>query len=202
MVIFVAAAKAGENADRLLERRFVHDDLLQAAGEHVAIGSFYDDPVRASPENKHGYMGYRGSGFQHLVNVRRHQSGPWTADYAHEKDPNAQLRLRVLPQPGQETMLAEARVSPVKFPQILHYLIARREAKDGVLESKLVEQALLERIATRLSHFPGYARILRVHAGRTLWKVQDGLMTATLKLRREQLLERYAGEIESMYAGH
>jgi long-chain acyl-CoA synthetase len=75
-------------------------------------------------------------------------------------------------------------------------------AQDAVLVSKLVEQALLERIATRLSHFPGYARIRRVHASRTPWNVQDGLMTATLKLRRKQLLERYAGEVESMYAGH
>jgi long-chain acyl-CoA synthetase len=75
-------------------------------------------------------------------------------------------------------------------------------AQDAVLESKLVEQALLERIAPRLSHFPGYARIRRVYAARTPWNVQDGLMTATLKLRRKQLLERYAGEIENMYAGH
>jgi hypothetical protein len=108
------------------------------AGEHVAVGAFYDDPVRASPENKLGYMGYRGSGFQHLVNVRRHRSGPWSADYAHELDAAAQLRLRVLPQPEDETMLAQARVSPVKFPQILHYVIARRQATSGALESKFV----------------------------------------------------------------
>jgi long-chain acyl-CoA synthetase len=75
-------------------------------------------------------------------------------------------------------------------------------AQDSVLESRLVEEALLERIAPRLSHFPGYARIRRVHASRTTWNVQDGLMTATLKLRRKQLLERYAAEIEKMYAGH
>jgi len=75
-------------------------------------------------------------------------------------------------------------------------------AQDAAHESKAVEQALLERIAQRLSHFPGYARIRRVHVVRTPWKVQDGLMTATLKLRRKQLLERYADEIEKMYAGH
>ena len=75
-------------------------------------------------------------------------------------------------------------------------------AEDAALESRIVEQALLERIAPRLARFPGYARIRRVHAGLTPWKVQDGLMTATLKLRRKQLLERYADEIESMYAGH
>jgi long-chain acyl-CoA synthetase len=74
--------------------------------------------------------------------------------------------------------------------------------QDAVLESSLVEQALLERMALSLAHFPGYARIRRVHAMRTLWKVQDGLITATLKLRRKQLLERYAVEIEKMYEGH
>ena len=74
-------------------------------------------------------------------------------------------------------------------------------AQDALLESKPVEQALLERIAPRLSHLPGYARIRRVHAVRTPWKVQDGLMTATLKLRRKQLLERYAAEIEKLYEG-
>lgn len=71
-----------------------------------------------------------------------------------------------------------------------------------MLESARVEAALLERIAPRLAHFPGYARILRVHAGLAPWNVQDGLITATLKLRRHQLLERYAGEVERMYAGH
>ena len=75
-------------------------------------------------------------------------------------------------------------------------------AQDALLESKQVEEALLERIAARLSHFPGYARIRRVHAMRTPWNVRDGLMTATLKLRRQQLLERYAADIEKLYAGH
>ena len=75
-------------------------------------------------------------------------------------------------------------------------------AHEAVLASKRVEQALLERIAPRLSHFPGYARIRRVHAGRTPWNVQDGLMTASFKLRRQQVVERHADDVESMYAGH
>lgn len=75
-------------------------------------------------------------------------------------------------------------------------------ASDTVLESRVVEDALLKRIGPRLAHFPGYARILRVHASLAPWNVQDGLITATLKLRRQQLLERHAGEVERMYAGH
>jgi long-chain acyl-CoA synthetase len=73
---------------------------------------------------------------------------------------------------------------------------------DSALGSKIVEQALLERIAPRLSHFPGYASIRRVHAVQAPWSVQEGLITATLKLRRKQLMKRYAKEIEALYAGH
>jgi long-chain acyl-CoA synthetase len=75
-------------------------------------------------------------------------------------------------------------------------------AHEAVLESKRVEQTLLERIAPRLSHFPGYAMIRRVHASRTPWNVQDGLLTANFKLRRQQILERFADDVEKMYAGH
>jgi len=75
-------------------------------------------------------------------------------------------------------------------------------SEEALLGSERVEEALLARIAPMLAHFPGYARIRRVHAGLAPWNVQDGLVTATLKLRRKQLQERYADEIESMYAGH
>ena len=75
-------------------------------------------------------------------------------------------------------------------------------ADETVLASSRVEQALLERIATRLAHFPGYARILRVHAGLTPWSTEDDLLTATLKLRRHRLMQHHAAEIEALYAGH
>ncbi len=107
------------------------------AGEAVPVGALYDDPALASPENKDGYATYRGSGFQHLEKVRHHRAGDWSADYTHERAATAQLRLRVLPQPDQQLMLAEARVSPVKWPQILRYLIARHEGGAGLV-SKFV----------------------------------------------------------------
>lgn len=72
----------------------------------------------------------------------------------------------------------------------------------AVLEMGSVEQALLERIGSRLAHFPGYARIRRVGATVKPWEVQDGLLTATLKLRRVQVLERYSGQVAALYAGH
>jgi len=75
-------------------------------------------------------------------------------------------------------------------------------APDTLLENRRFEQTLLERIARRMAHFPGYARIQRVHATLKPWNVQDGLLTATLKLRRTQLLKRFAAEVEKLYEGH
>jgi long-chain acyl-CoA synthetase len=84
--------------------------------------------------------------------------------------------------------------------------LAQRLGVDAQLPDALasgnVEQALLGRIASHLVHFPGYARILRVRATLVPWDVQDSLLTATLKLRRIQVLERFAGQVESLYMGH
>lgn len=65
-----------------------------------------------------------------------------------------------------------------------------------------VEQALLAEIGRRIARFPGYAHIRRVHATLSPWTVQEGLITATLKLRRKELLEQFAEEVEALYAGH
>lgn len=113
------------------------------AGPDVAVGSLYDDPERNVPGFSGSYRDYRGSGFQHFINVRRLTAGAdaFIAAYTHGKDPalsrrspaeaDAQLRLRVLPQPDQELILAQARVSPMKFPELLNYVIARRVAAPG-----------------------------------------------------------------------
>jgi long-chain acyl-CoA synthetase len=74
--------------------------------------------------------------------------------------------------------------------------------RSDLLNNPEVEQALLGEIARRISRFPGYARIRRVHAMLSPWGVQEGLITATLKLRRRELLTRFARELESLYAGH
>lgn len=65
-----------------------------------------------------------------------------------------------------------------------------------------VEQALLAEIGRRIARFPGHAQIRRVHATLSPWLVEAGEITATLKLRRRELLARFAGEIEALYEGH
>lgn len=102
------------------------------AGADVALGQIYDDPVLGAQDYQGGYNAYAGSGFQHLFNVQRQQNtdnNKWLAEWRPEKNKNARLRVRVLPQPGQEILLANARVSPVKNPQVLSYVLARRRGE-------------------------------------------------------------------------
>ena len=110
------------------------------AGEDVEVGEVYDDRKLGTEGYKGGYSGYTGSGFQHLYNVRRCRGGAseTVAQWSHEKDPSAKLRIRVLAQPDQELILADARVSPVKHPEVLTYLIARRRGGDKGLSSRFV----------------------------------------------------------------
>ena len=120
------------------------------AGPNVAVGEIYDDPARGAKGFKGSYLNYAGSGFQHLVNVRRLTAGAesFAAEYVHDKDPNARIRIRILPQPGQELIFADARVSPVKFPELVTFMIARRAAAPGAAELSSTFDAVLEPFAT------------------------------------------------------
>jgi hypothetical protein len=142
------------------------------AGENVEVGQIYDNPKMAAPGYKGGYSGYTGSGFQHIYNVRRHLGGETVAQWSHEKDPSAKLRIRVLPQPDQQLILGDARVSPVKHPEVLTYLIARRQGEN--LASRFVSviepykgEPLIERVrAVELPRGAGTAvEVLRSDGG-------------------------------------
>ncbi|MEE8320705.1 MAG: AMP-binding protein, partial [Gammaproteobacteria bacterium] len=70
------------------------------------------------------------------------------------------------------------------------------------LADETVEQVLLDRISRHLSHFPGYTQIRRVTCISEPWSVDNDLLTPTLKLKRNRINEKYAGEIGKMYEGH
>jgi long-chain acyl-CoA synthetase len=68
------------------------------------------------------------------------------------------------------------------------------------LRDPRVMKALSQRVAHHLKHFPGYAQIRRLHPELKPWTVEDGLLTPTLKVRRNQVLDRYRAAVEAMYA--
>ena len=70
----------------------------------------------------------------------------------------------------------------------------------AALRDPRVTKALTQRVARHLKHFPGYAQIRRVHPELRPWTVDDGLLTPTLKLKRNLVLERYRAAVEALYA--
>lgn len=161
------------------------------AGEAVALGELYDNPAMAAAGEKDGYYEYRGSGFQHLFGVQRRTGGDATVDYVHEKDPTAALRIRVLAAPGQELIAADARVSPVKNPSLLKFLIARSVAQEGqklqsefvsVIEPHRAGAALIRDVA-RIDQPDGATKLVITHDDGTmdeiLYNPYGGMLNGT-----------------------
>jgi len=70
------------------------------------------------------------------------------------------------------------------------------------LKNKALCKELRARMAKQLHSFPGYAQIHRIAIIAEPWTVEAGLITPTLKLKRDRILEVYAHEVEELYKGH
>ena len=71
-----------------------------------------------------------------------------------------------------------------------------------VLQSPQAKQFVLSRIDAQMKHFPGYAKIRRITLIAEAWSTENGLLTATQKLKRTDVLDRYRQEYEAMYLGY
>jgi len=63
-----------------------------------------------------------------------------------------------------------------------------------------VREAVLARIAARVAAFPRHGVPRAVWLSLTPWTVENSLMTPTLKLKRHNLMARFAAEIDALYA--
>ncbi len=102
---------------------------------------------------------------------------------------------KVSPADAEQAILRDA-----VFEQIM--LLGEGRPKLGLLVvSKLEDEAeLCARANKQLYDFPGYARICHIVRVGEPWTVENGLLTPTLKIKRKEMMARYAREIEKMYA--
>lgn len=68
------------------------------------------------------------------------------------------------------------------------------------LSDERYKKILLERISARMKDFPGYAQVYQVTATVDPWEIENGLMTPTLKIKREKVKALFEQEIEKMYS--
>ncbi len=101
---------------------------------------------------------------------------------------------------GRSHLSALVVLSPDLWPGLaLEYgLDPERERS---LDEPRLHKEMLRRIREALRDFPGYAKIRRVTLTLEAWSVDNGLLTPTLKVKRGEVLRRYAGQVERMYAG-
>ncbi|MES2563692.1 MAG: long-chain fatty acid--CoA ligase [Pseudomonadota bacterium] len=75
-------------------------------------------------------------------------------------------------------------------------------ADEVAIHSKPAQALFLRRIGDQLKDFPGYAQVRRVFVTLEPWTVDNGLMTPTLKLKRNKVFDKFDAEIDQMYRGH
>lgn len=96
--------------------------------------------------------------------------------------------------------IEQAILSDPDFEQVM--LIGEGRPKLGLVVVSVIadEQQLRQRANALLHDFPGYARIDGVVRIGEAWTVENGLLTPTLKPKRNKIEARYKDQIDAMYA--
>ncbi|MEI7843036.1 MAG: long-chain fatty acid--CoA ligase [Gallionellaceae bacterium] len=98
-------------------------------------------------------------------------------------------------------MVAVAVVNQVAWQQLAKDLGVRHDMPESLRDTRIEQQAL-QRIAAQLREFPGYAKIHRVLLQSEPWTVENGILTPTLKMKRNRVVEHFADDIAKLYEGH
>jgi long-chain acyl-CoA synthetase len=70
------------------------------------------------------------------------------------------------------------------------------------LQSERLLKAVDEKLHDLLSEFPGFAQVRAITCCLQPWTIDNEMITPTMKLKRNRILEACADSIERMYAGH
>jgi long-chain acyl-CoA synthetase len=71
---------------------------------------------------------------------------------------------------------------------------------ESLHDTRLIKD-MLKRVRDDLRDFPGYAKIRRATLILEPWSVDSGMMTPTMKLKRQAILDHHRQQIEQMYLG-
>jgi long-chain acyl-CoA synthetase len=75
-------------------------------------------------------------------------------------------------------------------------------ANPASLRDPRVEKLAVKKIAAQIHDFPGYAQIHKVLLLTEPWSIENGLLTPTLKLKRDPVTAKFSSEITALYKGH
>lgn len=128
-----------------------------------------------------------------------------------EKIPPGDMEVAIVTEPlfDQALIIGEGRpflsALVVLNPELWESLLVKLDLNNNdedPLQAKILTDLVLERVRKCLKDFPGYAKIYRACVFIQPWTIENGLMTPTMKLKRDNILELYKDRIEQMYKGH
>jgi len=100
---------------------------------------------------------------------------------------------------GQPYLAAILVLNPDEWPALAQRF-GLDDSLDEILKNEKLNNHLVRAVRNRLTDFPGYAKVRRVILTREPWTVDNGLQTPTLKVKRTRVLDKFAAEIEALYA--
>ncbi|MEQ1516949.1 MAG: AMP-binding protein, partial [Usitatibacteraceae bacterium] len=131
-----------------------------------------------------------------------------------EKVPPVDMELAIQMDPLFEQVLVYGEAKPyLSAIVVLNDEEWGRAATEAQLDPKLdagsngkgrekSEKYLVQRICKQMKGFPGYAMVRKVAVAREKWTIDNGMITPTLKLKRNAIFQKYATAIDDMYKGH
>ena len=99
---------------------------------------------------------------------------------------------------GKPYLTALVVLNPDLWPELAEEYGLDPAQAAGLQDGRL-QNEMLRRIRSALRDFPGYAKIRRVALLLEPWTVDNGLLTPTLKVKRQQVLAHHAVTIDSLY---
>lgn len=128
-----------------------------------------------------------------------------------EKVPPADLEMTIAADP----LVDHVMIIGEGMPYLAALLVLHRSAwetlagecgldpdEGSALQASAAQQAVIKKLDALLHEFPGNARIRTVALLLDEWSIANGLLTPTLKLKREAVEHRYAAVIKELYKGH
>lgn len=194
-----------------MEVKLGENDELLVRSPSVMLGYWQQDDVtrqvidadgwlhtgdKAKIENKHIYI--TGRIKEILVLSNGEKVPPADVEMAITKDPLFDQLLVIGEQ--KPYLSAIAVLNQDEWKRLAAKLKLSESADD--INSKKASSAILKRMNEQIKDFPGYANIYQVFNTFEPWTVENGLITPTLKLKRNVILDKYADAIEQLYKGH
>lgn len=183
-----------------VEVRIAGDGEILGRGPNIMLGYWQDEAATRAAIDGDGWLHTGDLGrmvSNHLFIVGRHKEIIVLS--TGEKVAPVDIEQAICDDP----LIEQAMVIGEGKPSLAVLLVLAPGAADtlraGASADQSLEEILLRRVNERLGEFPGYARIYRVAVVDEPWSVENGCLTATLKLRRPQIVAAHAQLVAALY---